>query len=178
MGFAQEPALAVGAEPFPFGWDVLHHEPKVWRRCLVRSHRTMEYEILHTGGFVRLCTERGRVYWLVQNTHEHRPPDWKIHFSIHPRDVPLAWDVLSRLFMSYACDFGMKAVAGEALSQWPDRQRGRELTVYIFQHDATYYVDGGPMMAYCPHGGQHRFWLGPEFERNADFWAAFVQNAE
>merc|ERR1719253_827158 len=111
MGFAQEPALAVGAEPFPFGWDVLHHEPKVWRRCLVRSHRTTEYEILHTGGFVRLCTERGRVYWLAQNETEHQAPDWKLHFSVCLEDLPRAWAVVASRFMAAGCDFGMKAVA-------------------------------------------------------------------
>lgn len=137
----------------------------------------MEYEILHTGGFLRLCTERGRVYWLAQNTIDHRPPDWKLHFSILPRDVPRAWDVLSALFVARACDFGMKAVAAEALPSWPQRQRGRELTVYIFQHCAV-YNGGGPMMDCCPPGSEHRFWLGPEFQRDPAFWSAFVEEAE
>ena len=26
---------------------------------------SLRYEILHTGGFVRLCTDRGRVYWML-----------------------------------------------------------------------------------------------------------------
>lgn len=169
--------LAATADPHPFRWAAIEEEPKVMRRCLTRAHRTMEYEILHTGGFVRLCTERGRVYWLAQNEHEHRLPDWKLHFSVLPRDVPRAWDVLSRLFVAEACDFGMKAVAAEALATWPAKQRGRELTVYIFQHCAA-YADGGPMMECCDPRSEHRFWLGPEFERSGAFWRAFVLKAE
>lgn len=169
--------LAVTAEPHPFQWADIEQEPKVWRSCLTRAHRTMQYEILHTGGFLRLCTERGRVYWLAQNTYDHRLPDWKLHFSVCKRDVPRAWDLLSRLFMDRACDFGMKAVAGEALETWPERQRGRELTVYIFQHCSA-YAGGGPMMEHCPAGTEHRFWLGPEYESDATTWASFVQEAE
>jgi hypothetical protein len=137
----------------------------------------MEYEILHTGGFVRLCTERGRVYWLAQNSCEHTSPDWKIHFSILPRDVPRAWDIITEIFMSNGCDFGMKAVASDALLSWPESQRGRELTVYIFQHCHA-YADGGPMMDLCSPGTEHRFWLGPEFQRGSDFWCDFVRQAE
>lgn len=165
-------------DPHPFRWEEIEREPKAPKYCLARAHRTTEYELLHTGGFLRLCTERGRVYWLAQNEHDHRPPDWKIHFSVQPQHVPLAWDVLTRLFMDRGCDFGMKAVAAEALSDWPARQRGRELTVYIFQHDAAAYPEGGPMMQFCSAGTEHRFWLGTEFERDSDFWMRFVRDAE
>jgi len=27
-------------------------------------------------------------------------------------------------------------------------------------------------------GNEHNFWLGPEFERQADFWAKFVEEAD
>ncbi|CAE7706600.1 unnamed protein product [Symbiodinium pilosum] len=168
--------VAVRAAPNPFHWEVLEDEPKVQRTCIGRLFRSTEYEILHTGGFVRLCTERGRVYWLAQNEHDHRLPDWKLHFSVAMADVPRAWNVLSEIFLNQACDFGMKAVAGEALDSWPDEQRGRELTVYIFQ-DHPAYKGGGPMMGYCP-GFEHNFWLGPEFERASEFWLDFVVQAE
>lgn len=169
--------MAVTSHPHPFKWHLVEAEPKVMRSCLTRAHRTMEYEILHTGGFLRLCTERGRVYWLAQNTEEHRTPDWKLHFSILPRDVPRAWDALSALFMAHACDFGMKAVSGDALASWPRRQHGRELTIYIFQH-CWDYDGGGPMMDCCKPGTEHRFWLGPEFQRSPSFWSSFVAEAE
>lgn len=168
--------LAATSEPHPFTWRLIEEAPKVMRSCLKRAHRTMEYEILHTGGFVRLCTERGRVYWLAQNMHDHCVPDWKIHFSVHPEDVPMAWDLLTQLFMDNACDFGMKAVSADALGQWPEKQRGREITVYIFR-DCAEYVSGGPMMDICKSGTEHRFYLGPEFEREGPFWESFVQQA-
>lgn len=169
--------LAATGDPHPFRWDEIEREPKVMRCCLTRLHRTMEYEILHTGGFLRLCTERGRVYWIAQNTEEHRTPDWKIHFSVHPSDVPQAWDIISRLFIGHGCDFGMKVVSGDFLPQWPHKQRGREVTIYIFQHHAA-YAGGGPMIGHCRDGTEHRYWLGPEFERDSAFWEGFVRDAE
>lgn len=169
--------LAALSEPHPFTWKTIENEPKVMRRCLLRAHRTMEYEILHTGGFVRLCTERGRVYWLAQNEQDHRSPDWKLHFSVKPQHVPLAWDILTKLFMERACDFGMKAVSGDALESWPEKQRGRELTVYIFQHNVA-YAGGGPMIGLCDEGSEHHYWLGPEFEREATFWTELMRDAE
>ncbi|CAJ1344223.1 unnamed protein product, partial [Effrenium voratum] len=184
--------LACRGQPNPFRWTEIEHEPKagshsrrgqastpkaqVLRNCISRGFRSTEYEILHTGGFVRLCTDRGRVYWLAQNEHEHRLPDWKLHFSVAVEDIPRAWDILTELFLGEGCDFGMKAVAQEAFDSWPAKQRGRELTVYIFQNHAA-YAGGGPMMGYCP-GSEHNFWLGPEFEREAGFWASFVDQAE
>lgn len=168
--------VALRSEPNPFHWEEIENEPKVQRNCIDRSFRSTEYEILHTGGFVRLCTDRGRVYWLAQNEHDHRLPDWKIHFSVELSDIPRAWDTLTELFLEEACDFGMKAVAGEAFESWPPEQRGREITVYIFQNHAA-YNGGGPMMGYCP-GNEHNFWLGPEFERAPDFWSHFVEEAE
>mmetsp|Transcript_24460 Transcript_24460/g.56328 ORF Transcript_24460/g.56328 Transcript_24460/m.56328 type:complete len:269 (-) Transcript_24460:144-950(-) len=169
--------LAHLADPYPFRWEDITNEPKVVRCCLHRLHRTMEYEILHTGGFIRLCTERGRIYWMAQNEQDHRPPDWKLHFSIQPDHVPQAWDLLSKLFVDWGCDFGMKAVSEDHLSTWPRKQWGREITVYIFVHDGS-YPDGGPMMDLCDPGSEHRFWLGPEFERGSTFWWSFVHAAE
>jgi len=169
--------LAPLLKPHPFRWEDIEREPKVIRCCLHRLHRTMEYEILHTGGFLRLCTERGRVYWLAQNEHDHCLPDWKLHFSVNPEHVPLAWDVLTQIFMEKACDFGMKAVAQDALENWPEYQRGREITVYIFQNDPA-YLGGGPMMNCCDPDTEHRFWLGCEFERPSCFWHDLVRDAE
>lgn len=117
------------------------------------------------------------MYWIAQNEQDHRTPDWKLHFSVKPAHVPKAWDVLSALFMELDCDFGMKAVSGDALESWPQKQFGRELTVYMFQHSATYGW-GGPMTGLCEDCQLHNFWLGPEFERDSGFWHQFVQAAE
>eukprot|EP00913_Durusdinium_trenchii_P034941 g32684.t1 len=96
------PRVALRSEPNPFHWEEIENEPKVQRNCIDRSFRSTEYEILHTGGFVRLCTDRGRVYWLAQNEHDHRLPDWKIHFSVELSDIPRAWDTLTELFLKEA----------------------------------------------------------------------------
>ena len=94
----------------------------------MRWYKSFTYHLLHTGGFLRLCTERGRVYWLAQNETIHTTPDWKIHFSIAPRgewgeDIGVAWDILAALFMERCCEVGMKA----RYDSWQDQgQRGRE----------------------------------------------------
>jgi hypothetical protein len=103
----------------------------------------MEYAVLHTGGFLRICTSRGRVYWLAQNEHEHTTPDWKLHFSVALDDIPRAWDIVACAFVQQHCEIGMKAVlldsgVGDEASagrqqDWQQTQRGRELTVYIYQ---------------------------------------------
>mmetsp|Transcript_5379 Transcript_5379/g.7574 ORF Transcript_5379/g.7574 Transcript_5379/m.7574 type:complete len:285 (+) Transcript_5379:102-956(+) len=170
--------LAVGTNLWPFTWEEIELEPKATKICLSRTFRTMEYEILHTGGFLRLATERGRVYWVSQNASEHRSPDWKLHFSVVLEDIPTAWNILTRLFVEQGCDFGMKAVAQEAWATWPEKQRGRELTVYIFQHSKTDYPNGGPMLEFLPEGSAHNYWLGPEFERDSDYWWGFVRQVE
>lgn len=169
--------VACTSTPNPFSWAAIEDEPKVIRSCLHRDFRTTEYEILHTGGFVRLCTDRGRVYWSCQNENDHTIPDWKIHFSVDIEDVPAAWNIITAIFLEKGCDFGMKAVAGEALESWPEKQRGREITVYIFQHDQA-YEGGGPMVDLCSAGSEHHFWLGPEFERDSEFWFQFIDVAE
>merc|ERR1712194_377942 len=79
--------------------------------------------------------------------------------------------------MGRGCDFGMKAVSGDHLADWPESQCGRELTIYIFQYDQA-YAGGGPMMECCKKGTEHRYWLGPEFERDSDFWTDLVREGE
>ena len=46
-----------------------------------RWMQTRTYHVLHTGGFLRLATERGRVYWVAQNMTSHSTPDWVSHLS-------------------------------------------------------------------------------------------------
>lgn len=68
----------------------------------------LTYEILHTGGFVKLYTLKGRLYWTTQANHGMKKPDWKIHFAISRQHIPLAWDIIAKLFMESKCEFGMK----------------------------------------------------------------------
>ena len=70
----------------PFFWARVMEVPKADHGTYsMRWMRTLTYHLLHTGGFLRMATERGRVYWLAQNEMQHTTPDRKIHFSIDPR---------------------------------------------------------------------------------------------
>lgn len=91
----------------------------------------MKYEVLHSGGFLRLYTLRGRAYWNAQNETEHTTPDWKIHFSCNVNHIPAAWNAIAGLFMDMKCEIGMKATVLSP-AEWSDGQRGREITVYIY----------------------------------------------
>eukprot|EP00658_Telonema_sp_P-2_P053348 TRINITY_DN4183_c0_g1_i9.p1 TRINITY_DN4183_c0_g1~~TRINITY_DN4183_c0_g1_i9.p1 ORF type:complete len:228 (-),score=60.24 TRINITY_DN4183_c0_g1_i9:170-751(-) len=128
----------LGLEDHPFRWARIMDDPKADHGTFsMRWFRTLTYHLQHTGGFLRLATERGRVYWLAQNETEHTAPDWKLHFSIAPRgewqeDIGIGWDALAALFMERCCEIGMKA----RYDSWgEDGQRGRELTVYVYKFD-------------------------------------------
>eukprot|EP01043_Picozoa_sp_COSAG02_P080010 COSAG02_NODE_18813_length_917_cov_1.282396_1_plen_138_part_10 len=101
---------------------------KLHRDVTLRTYRTTEYHVLHTGGFLRLCTMRGRMYWLAQNQTGHITPDWKLHFSVELQDIPQAWDLLAALFLERGCEVGMKATYAHLRdeSYWSSAQRGRE----------------------------------------------------
>lgn len=174
-----------------FSWESIFAEgprgaaAKREREAKVRVFKDTEYEINHTGGFVRLCTMRGRAYWITQNTaSEHTTPDWKIHFSVHLDDIPVAWNLLAALFMESGCDMGMKATYIHLLpGGWSEKQRGREMTVYIYKYDPRFDGAGGrggEMAACFPEDSADfcRVWLGREFELPADFYTSFVATAE
>jgi hypothetical protein len=50
----------------PFSWEQVQADPK-GQHGIVESrglwYKTMKYELLHSGGFLRLFTLRGRAYW-------------------------------------------------------------------------------------------------------------------
>ena len=111
-----------------FSWENVASDPKGDHgEYELRSnwYKTMSYNLLHTGGFLRLCTNRGRVYWIAQNsTSQHTTPDWKIHFSCEIDDIPKAWNALAALWMESHCEIGMKATY-DTKEHWPEGQRGR-----------------------------------------------------
>eukprot|EP00039_Didymoeca_costata_P016444 m.296784 g.296784 ORF g.296784 m.296784 type:complete len:346 (+) comp16393_c8_seq4:154-1191(+) len=136
--------------------------------------KTMEYGVLHTGGFVRLCTSRGRVYWNAQNETGHVTPDWKLHFSVNMDDIGKAWNILAALFMEMKAEVGMKATYIPA-SEWSEGQRGREITVYIFVHNYSYK---GYMQNVFPDI-DHMLYLGPEIAiYESPYWISFILEAE
>lgn len=135
----------------------------------------MKYEILHSGGFVRLYTLRGRSYWNAQNETEHTSPDWKFHVSCHLDDIPRAWNSLAALFMDMKCEIGMKATTLSS-TEWSDGQRGREITIYIYRFHHSYR---GYMQGVVPEY-DHEFYLGTEFDQiyTTPFWYNFVREIE
>jgi hypothetical protein len=119
----------------PFCWNRIMKDPKgqhATYECRGSWYKTMKYDILHTGGFLRLFTLRGRIYWNAQNEAEHTTPDWKFHFSCDLEHIGAAWNSLTALFMDMKCEIGMKVTVLDA-DQWSEGQRGREITVYIYR---------------------------------------------
>jgi hypothetical protein len=92
----------------------------------------MKYGVLHSGGFLRLFTLRGRAYWNAQNETEHTTPDWKLHFSCDLGHIGRAWNALVGLFIDMKCEIGMKVTVLDD-DNWGSSQRGREITVYIYR---------------------------------------------
>jgi hypothetical protein len=118
-----------------FSWQTISAAPTADHGTVsVRGswYKTMNYEVLHNGGFLRLFTTRGRIYWSAQNETSHITPDWKIHFSCCIEDIPRAWNSLAALFIDMKCEIGMKATTVER-ANWSERQRGREITVYLYR---------------------------------------------
>lgn len=171
----------------PFSWASIDKDPKGDHGTIeLRDFKTRQYHILHTGGFVRLCTRRGRAYWIAQNMCGHQTPDWKIHFSTSLEDVGRAWDILVALFMERSGGVGLKAcishlgshMHGEKkgtvnASRWKSGQHGRELTVYIYRFDER-YENGGP--GGSGEGGA--YYLGPEYNRTSEYWWDWIVEAE
>jgi len=123
-----------------FSYETVLQSPKLMPRI---QHKGVDYEIMHTGGFLRLYTYKCRVYWAAQNATNHLTPDWKIHFSIAPQDIPRAWNILAFTFLESGCHSGIKVVMryetnGEKPEPWPLEQRGREITLYIFTMNSGY----------------------------------------
>lgn len=146
-------------------------------------YKTMKYTILETGGFLRLHTDRGRVYFLNQNETNHRTSDWKIHFSIHPDDIPVAWNIIAGVFIGHHADIGMKVSTSasgfygpELQQQWSIAQRGREITVYIFTYERVYKDGQAPV----DEDVKHEFYLGNEFDGVYDsvFYFDFIATCE
>jgi hypothetical protein len=95
--------------------------------------------------FVRLFTLTARRYWLAQATSEHLTADWKFHFSIRPRDIPRAFNLLSELYFNMKLPVGLKARYPDNWkdyeNEWPPHMRGREITVYILFYENTLKIN-------------------------------------
>ena len=163
----------------PFAWANLLTEPRgdhgtVTERLTGRAVDGCPpltwFTLYDQGGFLRLLTKRGANYFAQQNLTGHITPDWKIHFSVEHDDLPTAWNLLASLFMSMRCEFALKCTVCDA-SQWTTDQYGRELTVYMFVHDAAYEEASASQ-------ADPETRLGVQYERDASWWQEFVARAE
>ncbi|UJR36860.1 hypothetical protein I4U23_029573 [Adineta vaga] len=132
-------------EEFYFDYTRLLEE----NRMLHRS----DYYLGASNSFVRLFTLTARRYWLAQATSEHITADWKVHFSIRPRDIPLAFNLLSELYFDMKLPVGLKARYPDHWKDyenvWPDHMRGREITVYILLYENTLLKPKQTMLYSC-----------------------------
>ena len=153
-----------------FRWENIQADPKAKHPTVqLRDdwYKTMQYEVLDNNGFLYLYTLRGRVYWVSQNLTTHTTADWKLHCSVIAEDIPKAWNILSKIFMESKCEIGMKATTtGETFTK--STQRGRELTLYIYQYDER--LRSGIMYEQSPITGHDLFIGDPLKEEEADFY--------
>lgn len=138
--------------------------------------KPMTYHVLHTGGFLRLCTKKGRIYWLNQNSHNHTSPDWKFHISCKFDQIPQTWNTLVALFIESRAEIGLKVLDPNESNEWPEFQYGREFTIYVYAHckeSETNFVKDEAFE-------NPDFRLGEEIESfyNEVFWFSFLHLAE
>ena len=122
------------------------------------------YEYLHSGGFLKLYVKGargGRMYWFIQAQEGNMLPDWKLHVSVAEADFAKAWDCIANLFMKSNLKTGMKVHTQG--SGWPPHMRGREFTVYLYQHHPKFESLGQ---------------MDPSFEPTSEEILAFVADVE
>jgi hypothetical protein len=157
--------VSMSASHNPFLYETIMEDPKK-PRDLFKVDDNTEYEVLHNNGFLRINTLRCRMYHIYQARYGYQLPDWKIHFSVARDDLPKAWNILSTLFMERKCQSAMKVVVADyGKLTWPEDMRGREITVYIYQHK-KYYDE---VEEYAPI---------PQMQQSREFWLSFIAAAE
>lgn len=111
---------------------------------LLKENRMLHragYYLGASNSFVRLFTITARRYWIAQAVSEHLTTDWKVHFSIRPRDIPRAFNLLSELYFNMKLPVGLKARYPDHWldyeNVWPAHMRGREITVYLLLYEDT-----------------------------------------
>jgi len=151
----------------PFEWTRVMKTPKANYGSFTLNddpYKTLTYELSEADGFLRLCTLRAKTYWEVHDQQTHTTPDWKLHFSIDPLDIPQAWNIVAATFMQLKCEVGMTVVSRHDDGMFPPAQFGRELTVYIFKYDREYNAGDGIAMFESPY--------------TSFFWLKFIRSME
>ena len=134
-------------------------------------HGDQDYELLVTNGFVKLFTLKGRAYWIAQMEQMYRTSDWKFHISVFRDQIPLAWDIVAKLFMEMQCKSGMKCVF---IKDPSNVAKGREITVYIYRYDERY----GEGLNYNLKDTKVVFELNKEMDQDGAFWMKFMEICE
>lgn len=152
----------------PYSYENLMEHPKVMHYFRTRDGRCLVN--LHTGGFLRLATLRGRAYWVAQNEHHHCTPDWKIHFALDDStgNFAKAWNIVALLFLVEGCEVGMK-VSYIPADKWKTQQ-GRELTLYMYTHHEPW--------GYGPMPEDKRYHLSAGLEKPESSWHKIISRAE
>ena len=111
---------------------------------LLKENRLLNrsgYFLGASNSFVRLFTLTARRYWIAQAMSEHLTTDWKVHFSIRPRDISRAFNLLAELYFNLKLPVGLKARYPDHWldyeNVWPAHMRGREITVYLLLYEDT-----------------------------------------
>ena len=99
------------------------------------SYMNILYFAICNNGYIKLRTGKGNNYWLLQNENSHLTPDWKFHISVIHEHIPLAWNIVSNIFVHRKCWEGIKTMY---LKENTKTKRGREITIYIFRYFNTY----------------------------------------
>jgi len=91
--------------------------------------------------------------------------------SVYRDQVPLAWDVVAKVFMEMQCKSCMKCVF---IKDPSNVAKGREITVYIYRYDESY----GEGLNYILKDNKVVFELNKEMEQNRTFWIKFMEVCE
>jgi hypothetical protein len=127
----------------------------------------IEYDCINNGGWMRIRTQKGAHYHVLQATLNHLAPDWKLHFSIIDKDLPVAWNIIGKLFIETGCNMTMKMKVPDYDNRniWPAHMHGREITVYIYQHEDIYSSLSQNLIV-------------KKDVKSRDFWITFINKAE
>ena len=111
-----------------------------------------------------------------QNTHNHTTPDWKFHVSCEFAHIPFAWNTLVALFIESRADIGLKVCDPIMEEEWPESQKGREITIYVYSHCR----DSETNFVKEESKGNPDYRLGEELELlyNEVFWFTWIDRAE
>jgi hypothetical protein len=97
------------------------------------------YKVRHFNGFMQLLSEPyAEAYFFCQVGYQYRYPDWKLHISVQEQDYERTWNILASLVLKYK----LMALKMEAQGEkWPERQYGREFTLYIYPNEVENVYD-------------------------------------